>query len=213
MFNRGVLFIDVAAWGELKMAARIERWLSAHTFLKAFVRGALLKKGEKSHLRKFCRRLWQFGVSQPPFLLALHGLYRKLPMAWNIRGLGRANVWTPEWNHFKKALMNGAERREFSDSSLRSRGLMVPGGAGNSKSRYRVMVDREAKVLHYNGKNKPWSPDKKQRGGELMCGSTLRGLTPCRKRWEKYFKPLRDEYKAAVAAGVDENKAWPNLAG
>ena len=65
VFNRGVLFIDIAAWAELKIPARIERWLSAHTSIKSFVRPALLRKGEKSHLRKFCRRLWQARFQLP----------------------------------------------------------------------------------------------------------------------------------------------------
>ena len=106
-------------------------------------------------------------------------------------------MWTPEWRHFYKALMNADEQGEFTDARLRSKGLMEPGGANNKASRYRVMVDRGAKVLHYNGKNKPWKPDKKQLR-ELMCGSSFSKLRPCKTRWEKYYKPIRDEYTKVV---------------
>ena len=109
-------------------------------------------------------------------------------------------MWTAEFKHHRAALMDDAERAAFSDAKLRARGLMEPGGAGNSKSRYRVMADARALVLHFNGKHKPWRPDPKLGAqGGILCGRTVAGLVPCAKRWEAHWKPLKAAFKKAVA--------------
>ena len=72
VFNRGVVLFDPRRWRELGLTRTIEELVSAYV---------------KSHAR-----LWRGGVSQPPFLLALGGRYAKLPLEWNVRGLGRVDM-------------------------------------------------------------------------------------------------------------------------
>ncbi|KAH8064334.1 hypothetical protein JL722_1197 [Aureococcus anophagefferens] len=89
-----------------------------------------------------------FNRGVPPFLLALGGRYAKLPLEWNVRGLGRVDM-------------------SYVEYEANARGSAAQGDA-LARHVYRVGVFKKkfhpfvaplaaaAKVLHFTGELKPW---------------------------------------------------------
>merc|ERR1712232_763105 len=69
VFNRGVFVVDLERWRQLHIVQDIEQWMQLYSQSKA--------------------DLYRFGMSQPPWLLALTGRYARVTGEWNCRGLGR----------------------------------------------------------------------------------------------------------------------------
>ena len=58
-----------------------------------------------------------------------------------------------------------------------------------------------AKILHYNGRHKPWKSDRQASSGKALCGPTLR---LCAELWWNYVSP-RAEY--LLKALMDDHMA------
>ncbi|KAL2630928.1 hypothetical protein R1flu_015614 [Riccia fluitans] len=117
VFNRGVLLMNATRWTELNITDAIEWWMEQ------------FQKAEEP--------LYRYGLSQPPFLLALYNKYEKLEHAWNERGLGRARFSKLELDYFST---------QYKDKQLHQK----PFWSFESDS---------AKILHFNGQYKPWKRD------------------------------------------------------
>ena len=98
-------------------------------------------------------RLFHSGVSQPPFLLALAGRYHKLPLAWNVRGLGRLDIGRGEW----QALRSDASSAADFDASIFERHMAPAGPFAGRFNPFFQPLAASAKVLHFNGELKPWA--------------------------------------------------------
>ncbi|CAI5466766.1 unnamed protein product [Closterium sp. Yama58-4] len=110
--------------------------------------------------------LYRYGLSQPPFLLTLYDRYRKLKREWNTRGLGREKFGKKEMAYFERM------------------GLGKP-----NKTPFLSPWADEAKILHFNGKFKPWKGPRVRPVGEppnALCGPKEED---CAVRWWKYLSP------------------------
>ncbi|CAI7879254.1 unnamed protein product [Closterium sp. NIES-53] len=110
--------------------------------------------------------LYRYGLSQPPFLLTLYDRYRKLKREWNTRGLGREKFGKKELAYFERM------------------GLGKP-----NKTPFLSPWANEAKILHFNGKFKPWKGPRVRPVGEpanALCGPKEED---CAVRWWKYLSP------------------------
>lgn len=112
----------------------------------------------------------RYGLSQPPFLLALYGKYKKLDTLWNVRGLGRNEFSEREREYLEMKYNHKPDRKPF------------------------ISVEADAaKILHFNGKFKPWKrvrPVGASSDVVSRCGS--KGVE-CAKLWWEYLNPLADE--------------------
>jgi len=86
--------------------------------------------------------LYHHGVTQPPWLLTLaaHG-YKKLGQEWNSRGLGRDYMLHGE--------IEALEKQGFTSDLMKTRGVSFDKTFVNAGT-------TTARVLHFNGRNKPW---------------------------------------------------------
>lgn len=126
VFNRGIFMMDVTQWKRLHITQDIEHWMGKY--------------------RESKKDIYKFGMSQPPWLLALHKKYHKLGSEWNCRGLGRDTLSLKELKELKYTL------------SLDFKALQKVGARamGEQATPYIASCSREAMLLHFNGKLKPW---------------------------------------------------------
>lgn len=128
----------------------------------------------------------RFGLSQPPFLLALYQRYKKLDRCWNTRGLGRDSF--------------GEKERDF---------LARIGFGRPPKSPFLSPWADSAKIMHFNGKFKPWREPRVRPEGEkpkALCGEAM---SDCAEHWWKYMdtstlqllEPPREEDAADKTKG------------
>ncbi|EFJ37980.1 hypothetical protein SELMODRAFT_437525 [Selaginella moellendorffii] len=143
IFNRGVLVIDPRKWIEHNSTEAIEWWL------------------DEFHQAQ--KPLYKYGVSQPPFLLALYNHYKKLDTAWNTRGLGRAEFSEAERDYMKKLYSKRPPRRPFVSPNT-----------------------EHSKILHFNGRFKPWNRDSSVEQPPSLCGSRSED---CARLWWAYISP------------------------
>lgn len=170
VFNRGVFIMDVAKWRQGGLSDDIELWMSRY--------------------RQTKKDIYKFGMSQPPWLLALAGRYHKLSGDWNCRGLGRE-------------FLNDEELKELKTSlGLNKTGLKAIGvrAAGTHTRPFIATCSIDAKLLHFNGAMKPWKRgkwDRKQR--PPLCGipgskpseprTTRSKFIQCADLWASYCSP------------------------
>ncbi|CAK9078080.1 unnamed protein product [Durusdinium trenchii] len=126
VFNRGIFVMDVAKWKRMQITKEIEHWMAKY------------KESKKD--------LYKFGMSQPPWLLALHKKYHKLGEEWNCRGLGRETLSLKELKELKTEL-------HLDFKALQKVGARA---MGDQAQPYIASCSREAQILHFNGKLKPW---------------------------------------------------------
>ncbi|KAG6556247.1 hypothetical protein Mapa_002188 [Marchantia paleacea] len=146
IFNRGVLVINATRWSELNVTGKIEWWMEEY------------HKAEKP--------LYRYGLSQPPFLLALYKNYEKLEHAWNNRGLGRDKLSKLEQEYFAARYKHKPDQKPF--LSLES---------------------DFAKILHFNGKYKPWKRGRTRLPMEEVISLCGEEGQECHKLWWEYLSP------------------------
>lgn len=125
VFNRGVFLMDVRKWREMRMTDEIELWMKRY--------------------RETQEDIYKYGMSQPPWLLAVAGRYKKLTTDWNCRGLGRDSLTTNETLLMKRAGLNKKARKAL--------GLELKYGIIKP---FVALCSNVANVLHFNGRIKPW---------------------------------------------------------
>ena len=173
VFNRGVLVLDFVIWRRLQITEEIEEWMRLFAQTLA-TQGSLL---------------YSYGVSQPPFLLTLYNRYAVLERTWNVRGLGRNEfISAYEVNMLKNT---GVEDKVFERAGLHNLSPFISPNA------------HIAKILHYNGRHKPWKSDRQASSGKALCGPSLR---LCAELWWNYISP-RAEYLLKALMG--EHRALP----
>ena len=171
VFNRGVLVLDFAIWRRLQITEEIEEWM------RLFAQTLDTRES----------LLYSYGVSQPPFLLTLYNRYVALERTWNVRGLGRNEfISANEINMLKNT---GIEDEVFERAGLHNLSPFVSPNA------------HIAKILHYNGRHKPWKSDRQASSGKALCGPSLR---LCAELWWNYVSP-RAEY--LLKALMDDHMA------
>ncbi|CAI5479113.1 unnamed protein product [Closterium sp. Yama58-4] len=110
--------------------------------------------------------LYKFGMSQPPFLLTIYDRYKKLDRIWNTRGLGRDRF--------------GEKERDY----LATIGLGRP-----PKRPFVSFWADSAKILHFNGKFKPWRGKRERREGEEVKSVCGEKRFDCARLWWQYLSP------------------------
>ncbi|CAE7871148.1 GATL10 [Symbiodinium microadriaticum] len=186
VFNRGVFVMDVRRWKKLQITREIERWMARY--------------------RESKKDLYKFGLSQPPWLLALHDRYSHLSETWNCRGLGRETLSQKELKELKADL-----KMDF--KALQKAGLRP---SGDQVRPYLASCSADAKLLHFNGKLKPWQADKWASGQRapicLAHGSALRQLqrkevagktfVRCADLWSYFLSPQAESLLLAGRAST-----------
>lgn len=162
VFNRGVFLLDVEKWHELELTADIE------TYMKAY------KTSKKD--------LYRFGMSQPPWLLAIRGRYQKLGVWWNCRGLGREQLSAKEFQDLQASHLN-LLTAEPKGKPLRLKRV------GSFFKPYVSTCSWNARLLHFNGRLKPWKRTNWQKDYEPpMCLSADRStVVKCVNIWKRYI--------------------------
>ncbi|CAI5528610.1 unnamed protein product [Closterium sp. Naga37s-1] len=110
--------------------------------------------------------LYKFGMSQPPFLLTIYDRYKKLDRIWNTRGLGRDRF--------------GEKERDY----LATIGLGRP-----PKRPFVSFWADSAKILHFNGKFKPWRGKRERREGDEVKSVCGEKRFDCARLWWQYLSP------------------------
>uniref|UniRef100_A0A6U5JRB2 Uncharacterized protein n=1 Tax=Calcidiscus leptoporus TaxID=127549 RepID=A0A6U5JRB2_9EUKA len=123
IFNSGVLLIDTTQWLILGVASRVEFWMEIN-------------------LRS--SNLYKHDSPLAPLLLALLPIYKRLPRAWNIAGLGRRKLSSEELKAWQRFWQNVGVRY---DANPQAPALILTGAAGGIPA---------AKLLHFSGRFKPW---------------------------------------------------------
>ncbi|CAM6099896.1 unnamed protein product [Calypogeia fissa] len=144
VFNRGALVIDVKQWIQQNVTEAIEWWMNEFNDAK--------------------KPLFKYGLSQPPFLLALYRNYKQLGHEWNVRGLGRDSFSDKEMEYYAEE--NGQRPK---------------------KTPYISMGSDYAKILHFNGRFKPWEIGRVRLPDQdvvSLCGEEAR---ECYKLWWEYL--------------------------
>jgi len=172
VFNRGVFVVDTRRWKQLRITPAIELWMKRY------------REAEKD--------IYRFGMSQPPWLLALHGRYTPLSKDWNCRGLSREFMDPDD----KKAL-----QEELGQSSKTLKKALKLKSAGEWTRPYVATCTVGAKLLHFNGGLKPWKKDswKKEQLAPLCAlkgkpvpvageaSSLSKSFERCSDVWSVYF--------------------------
>lgn len=178
VFNRGIFVLDVARWRELRITEDIELWMRRYN--------------ESA--------IYKFGMSQPPWLLALSGRYERLGAEWNCRGLGRPHLDSKEYEEVKSAL--GLNKPGLKALKVKTQGEFI--------RPFIAPCAASAKLLHFNGAMKPWRRDKWQKGQrKSVCArqgrwplasadnedvAGVRGrFTYCAYIWDYYLSPTAAE--------------------
>ena len=159
-----MLLIDAAAWRERRLTPTIEALL-----------GEYIASGG---------RLWKNGVSQPPFVLALGNEYLRLDPLWNVRGLGRHEMTRTE---HRRMVATAAARFNRSAAAYNASGVVHRRRNGALAPYVQLFADH-ARVLHFNGRLKPWSGAPHASDDEpALCAVDATRLQPCSARWWMAF--------------------------
>lgn len=134
VFNRGVVLFDAKRWRELRLTAVIEELVAAYVKSKA--------------------KLWRGGVSQPPFLVALAGRYKKLALEWNVRGVGRVDLSHSELERLTDMIRQKRPASNSSFSTLMRHTEKV--GPFQKRTPFVAPLAYRANILHFTGEIKPW---------------------------------------------------------
>ena len=167
VFNRGVFVVDVPRWQSLGITQDIEMYMKAYAMSK--------------------KDLYHFGMSQPPWLLAVRGRYRRLDLHWNCRGLGRDMMSGKEFKlvlaHIPEDVLIAAKVNKLNETKI-YRKPFISACAGT------------ARLLHYNGALKPWKrntmrTDHPGKSGSLCAISRKQisdmKLVKCHDVWKLYL--------------------------
>ncbi|CAI7898567.1 unnamed protein product [Closterium sp. NIES-54] len=128
--------------------------------------------------------LYKFGMSQPPFLLTIYDRYKKLDRIWNTRGLGRDRF--------------GEKERDY----LATIGLGRP-----PKRPFVSFWADSAKILHFNGKFKPWRGKRERREGEEVKSVCGEKRFECARLWWQYLSPEAEAELRRKGKGKKVNTA------
>jgi len=171
VFNRGVFVVDVPRWQALGVTRDIETYMKAYSTSK--------------------KDLYHFGMSQPPWLLAVRGRYRRLDLLWNCRGLGRDMIAAKEFNKVIEVIPEPALTAAKMPTTKQSRYIspFISGCAG------------KAHLLHFNGALKPWRrksmrEDHPGKSGALCATRTTETdmkLVKCAGIWAFYLSKAAEE--------------------
>lgn len=134
VFNRGVVLFDARRWRDLRLTAVIEELVAYYVKSKA--------------------KLWRGGVSQPPFLVALAGRYKKLPLEWNVRGVGRVDLSHVELERTAAMIRDKRPASNASYTALLAHTSLV--GPFQKRTPFVAPLAYRAHVLHFTGEIKPW---------------------------------------------------------
>lgn len=160
VYNRGVLVIDVKRWIQLNVTETIEWWIKESN------------KATEKESNKAGKVLFTYGLSQPPFMLALYKNYKELELEWNVRGLGRDKFSQKELDFY---------------AGLYERPNETPFVSWESD---------HAKVLHFNGKFKPWKMGRMRSEEQHVVSLCGEKREECYKLWWEYLnKEAENELK------------------
>ncbi|KAJ8610613.1 hypothetical protein CTAYLR_007166 [Chrysophaeum taylorii] len=134
VFNRGVVLFDSERWRALRLTTTIEKLVAYYVKSKA--------------------RLWRGGVSQPPFLVALAGRYKKLPLEWNVRGVGRVDLSKTELDRLDAIIQTKRPRTNSTYAALLRETRRV--GPFEKRAPFVAPLAARANVIHFTGEIKPW---------------------------------------------------------
>lgn len=111
--------------------------------------------------KAFERDLWdgKSGMSRPPWLLALSGDVMELGEEWNCDGLGRGSMSMVQSSLLRKS--------GFDHKALRSLGVKM--NAMGIITPYIATCSATAKLLHFDGRLKPWRADGSRRHELPLC--------------------------------------------
>lgn len=146
IFNRGIFLADLKLWKQMRIAEEIEGWM---------------RRQHKSD-----PPLYHSGVSQPPWLLALDGRYAHLSADWNCVGAGRHLMKQSEAKEYRKL---GFDQKVLKGIGAKT----LPGGKFQP---FPLTCSAQAKMLHFNGRLKPWSQSSWQQDKQYKA--TLCQLPP-----------------------------------
>lgn len=183
--NRGVVLVNSKQWRSRNITGIIEALVQAH-------------------LTKGIGPLWRSGVSQPPFLLAISSQYHNLGPDYNVRGLGRGDIGPEEISYYRKQHL----WTPYMDGFVRKcKFVCCTGCKGWSWSPYLSANAYKAKILHFNGKNKPKKAgrrssaplkvpakdlsdkEREDREQRPLCSCGASCVTECAGIWWKYMPP------------------------
>merc|ERR1712113_1067454 len=116
-------------WRQTNVVGEIEKWMTRY------------KEAKKN--------IYKFGMSQPPWLLALAGQYLRLGPEWNCRGLGREFLDKKELTELKSQGVGKDTLKKLGSKS-----------AGDRSRPYVATCTSNARLLHFNGGMKPWKREK-----------------------------------------------------
>jgi len=161
VFNRGVFVVDVVKWREARITSDIEMWMARY------------KDSKKD--------LYRYGMSQPPWLLALGHRYQRMHSKWNCRGLGREALDITEFKDVQAVmgLRSKADKKSlkiYQDDKVRP---------------FISTCSADAGLLHFNGAMKPWLSGKWGKKKAPLCAipalqlSALPQPVPIKQRVER----------------------------
>merc|ERR1740130_2101462 len=110
--------------------------------------------------------LYRFGMSQPPWLLALANRYVRLEGAWNCRGLGREITNKEELQKLKSC--------GWLDKVTKDLGVTQDPYTIGFRRPFIAMCSARAKLMHFNGPMKPWSAAEELLPHERGPGATIK---------------------------------------
>eukprot|EP00246_Nothoceros_aenigmaticus_P017197 TRINITY_DN823_c0_g1_i1.p1 TRINITY_DN823_c0_g1~~TRINITY_DN823_c0_g1_i1.p1 ORF type:complete len:196 (+),score=16.44 TRINITY_DN823_c0_g1_i1:729-1316(+) len=122
------------------------------------------------------RPLYSYGLSQPPFLLSVYRDYKKLDLTWNTRGLGRHKFSELERDYMQKLLSSRPKKSPF-----------ISPNADFSK------------ILHFNGKFKPWKRERIRLADENVI--SFCGRVECADIWWSYLSPAANSQLKSFSLG------------
>lgn len=188
--NRGLMLIDAPQWRASLLTRTIE----------SLVKEYVASKG----------RLWRSGVSQPPLQLALAGRYHRLDVRWNVRGLGRHDMSDREWLAIRDVASAASAAEVFFGRGAVKQPPWVTG-----RVPYLAPNAHRARLLHFNGRLKPWCTTIAPVGGAL-CAVNASHYRPCHALWWEAADWLLEDHalerlaKAAPATDAAVLRpAWP----
>lgn len=135
------------------------------------------------------------GQAQPPFLLAANKKYMKLPLEWNVRGLARDEFLSKE----KDGLAKLGYGQDYFEK------IGVPG-----KKPFVSPIADTARVLHFNGRHKPWKRGRDREPDDpptALCGQEL---VDCGQLWWQYLSPRAEEVLLDLERRLTSSSVYPS---